>query len=70
MTLTEEHNLNNMSDAGATRVPCSRVTRDVLRAQKRGGESYDELLRKMIEQYDPEPADSDSVSGETAKGRG
>jgi glucan phosphoethanolaminetransferase (alkaline phosphatase superfamily) len=29
-------------------------TRDRLRAQKRGGETYDELLLKMLEQYDPD----------------
>jgi hypothetical protein len=29
-------------------------TRDRVRSLKRGGESYDELLRKMAEQYNPE----------------
>lgn len=29
-------------------------TRDRVRALKRGGESYDDLLRKMAEQYDPD----------------
>lgn len=38
-----------------TRVPCRPDTRDeVLRPLKRGGESYDDLLRKMAEQYDPD----------------
>ncbi|WP_175607270.1 MULTISPECIES: DUF7557 family protein [Natrinema] len=32
-------------------------TRDRVRALKRGGESYDELLNKMADQYDPEEAD-------------
>lgn len=29
-------------------------TRNHVRSLKRGGESYDELLQKMAEQYDPE----------------
>lgn len=38
-----------------TRVPCSTETRDeILRPLKRGGESYDSLLRRMAAQYDPE----------------
>jgi hypothetical protein len=38
-----------------TRVPCSKETRDdVLRPLKRGGETYDELLRNMAEQYNPD----------------
>lgn len=32
----------------------SRTTRDLVRAQKRGGETYDTLLRRMVEQYEPE----------------
>lgn len=31
-------------------------TRDRLRALKRGGESYDDLLNKMADQYDPDAA--------------
>lgn len=42
-----------MSQASETRIPCSRETRRLVKAQKRGGESYDSLLRKMVEQYDP-----------------
>lgn len=38
------------------RVPCTEATRDDLRAAKRGGETYDELFNKMLEQYDPEAA--------------
>lgn len=38
------------------RIPCTRGRRDELQALKRGGETYDELLAKMIEQYDPDEA--------------
>lgn len=38
------------------RVPCSSETKTRLRASKRGGETYDELLQKMLEQYDPATA--------------
>lgn len=44
-----------MSTASETRLPCSTETRDeVLRPLKRGGETYDDLLRRMAEQYDPD----------------
>lgn len=43
-----------MSIAEIARVPCSVETRDRLRAAKRGGDRYDDLFRKMLEQYDPE----------------
>lgn len=43
-----------MSMANDTRIPVSSETRDTVRACKRGGESYDELLQKMAEQYDPD----------------
>jgi hypothetical protein len=36
-----------------TRIPVYPETRDLVRAQKRGGESYDELLRAMVAQYEP-----------------
>lgn len=42
------------SNVSETRVPCSRTTREQLRSAKRGGETYDELFRNMLEQYDPE----------------
>lgn len=45
-----------MSTATETRVPCSKDTRERLQAAKRGGDSYDRLFRKMLEQYDPEKA--------------
>lgn len=43
-----------MSKASETRVPCSRETREELRSAKRGGESFDQLFQKMLEQYEPE----------------
>ncbi len=45
-----------MSQADETRLPCSRETRRLVRNQKRGGENYDSVLRKMVAQYDPEKA--------------
>lgn len=36
------------------RIAVSTETRDRVRANKRGGETYDQLLQKMAEQYDPE----------------
>ena len=36
------------------RGPVSRETRELVREQKRGGETYDDVLRKMVAQYDPE----------------
>lgn len=41
--------------AEITRIRVSKKTRDeYVKPLKRGGESYDDLLRKMSEQYDPE----------------
>jgi hypothetical protein len=37
-------------------IKISPNTRDRVKSLKRGGESYDELLQKMAEQYDPEEA--------------
>jgi hypothetical protein len=45
-----------MSKATETRVPCSKDTRERLWNAKRGGESFDVLFQKMLEQYDPEDA--------------
>jgi hypothetical protein len=45
-----------MSKAHESRIPCSRETRELVQAQKRGGENYDSVLRKMVNQYDPEKA--------------
>lgn len=33
---------------------CSSAVREQVKAQKRGGETYDDVLRKMVSQYDPE----------------
>ena len=43
-----------MATAHESRIPCSRETRELVKQQKRGGENYDSLLRKMVKQYDPE----------------
>lgn len=45
-----------MSTATETRVPCSEDTRNTLKRQKRAGWTYDELLQKMIDQFDPDAA--------------
>lgn len=45
-----------------TKLPCSTETRELLKELKRGGECYDELLRKMVEQYDPTASDARSPS--------
>ena len=42
------------------RIAIDSETRERLRDQKRGGETYDRLLRKMIRQYDP---DADRARG-------
>lgn len=47
-----------MSEAAETRVPCSVETRDKLRAAKRGGQTFDELFRSMLDQYDPEAVET------------
>ena len=46
-----------MSQAHESRIPCSRETRKLVKSCKRGGENYDSVLRKMVEQYDPEDAE-------------
>jgi hypothetical protein len=45
-----------MRDQEATRIPCSKETRSLIVAEKRGGETYDSVLRKMVAQYDAERA--------------
>ena len=42
-----------MAQHTKARLPVEFETRDRVKALKRGGESYDDLLRKMAEQYDP-----------------
>jgi len=43
-----------MSKADETRIPVSRETRRIVKRQKRGGQTYDSLLRRMVKQYEPE----------------
>lgn len=45
-----------------SRIPCSRETRKLVAAQKRGGEPYDSVLRKMAAQYNPEEATEESLA--------
>lgn len=35
------------------RIAVTTKTRNLVRSQKRAGETYDELLQKMVQQYDP-----------------
>ncbi|WP_254273288.1 hypothetical protein [Haloarcula marina] len=37
-----------------TTIPVSKRTHELVRKQKRAGESYDDLLKKMVHQYEPE----------------
>jgi len=57
-----------MSKRTESRIDCSVEARELVKAQKRGGESYDEVLRKMVEQYDPEAGEDSDV--EPASGQG
>ena len=43
-----------MSTELSARIPVTEETREMVKAQKRGGQSYDALIRMMVEQYDPE----------------
>ncbi|MFP9190793.1 hypothetical protein ACLI4Q_03880 [Natrialbaceae archaeon A-CW1-1] len=48
----------------AAHIYCTAETRDRFRNLKRGGETYDELLRRVVEQYDPDSArDKEGVHG-------
>jgi hypothetical protein len=59
------------SNAHATRAYISPEAREMLHSLKRGGETYDDLLREMVAQYDVEaapdepgdPVPSDDVVG-------
>ena len=42
-----------MGNRTEARVPCSYSTKERIKAAKRGGETYDELFRKMLKQYEP-----------------
>ncbi len=35
-------------------IPCSHQTKEIARSLKRGQQTYDDLLRRMVEQYDPD----------------
>lgn len=37
-------------------IPAEPSTRDCIKGYLRGGERYDDLLHRMIDQYDPEQA--------------
>jgi len=45
-----------MSTKLDSRIPVTTETRKIVKRCKRGGESYDELLRKMVSQYNPDEA--------------
>lgn len=40
--------------AAETTIGVSRETKELVRRQLRGGETYDELVARMARQYDPE----------------
>jgi len=52
-----------------SRIPCTTETRKLVKAQKRGGESYDDLLQKMVDQYDPEEAHENPLSETGDRGK-
>lgn len=43
-----------MAENQFTGIPVKPKTRDKIRSLKRGGERYDDLLKEMIAQYDPD----------------
>lgn len=45
------------------RIVCSKNTRERLRRCKRGGETFDELLVRMLEQYEPPQVGEIDTSG-------
>lgn len=42
-----------------THIPLKETTRDRVRRLKRGGETYTDLVERMVEQYDPEAGRKD-----------
>jgi hypothetical protein len=52
-----------MANAQETRIPCSQETRRLVKSQKRGGERYEELLQKMVRQYNPDEAAAHTGDG-------
>lgn len=47
-----------MSKATESRIAVSHDTRKRLKAAKRGGDTYNDVIQKMVDQYDPD-ADHD-----------
>jgi hypothetical protein len=43
------------------RIAVATETRDLVRSKKRGGETYDQLLRKMADQYEPTEESDDTA---------
>jgi hypothetical protein len=43
-----------MAERTYAKIPVDPETRDRIRALKRGQQSYDDLLNRMADQYDPE----------------
>lgn len=48
-----------MDKQSITRIELTRQVRDALKARKRGGETYDATLRRILRVPDPEPRQSD-----------
>lgn len=48
-------------------IPCSEETRALVREQKRAGETYDSLLRKMVQQYRPDKAPAKPLHGDNKR---
>lgn len=46
--------MGDTKPATDARIAVSSETRDLVRSQKRAGETYDQVLQKMIAQYDPD----------------
>lgn len=45
------------------RIAIATETRDLVRSKKRGGETYDQLLRKMAAQYEPAEEPEETAEG-------
>jgi hypothetical protein len=43
-----------MAETEVTSISCSRETLNLARQKKRGGETWDTLIRNMADQYDPD----------------
>jgi hypothetical protein len=57
-----------VAEGRGTKIPCTHETRELVKAQKCGGETYDELLPKMVDQYDPEKAYENPASDAPKRG--